>query len=615
MKKKKLLASLLVATLVSATVLSGCGKTEDKVDKKTTETAVPQVLNYYSSAEPETLDAQQISGQPDAVLANMFIEGLVRYSKEEGKYDPGVATKWSLDEATNTYTFELNKNAKWADGTVVTAKDFFFGWKLALDGGAAYAFMLTDYVVGAQEYADLTTESFFAGKDAKFSALVESRSAEKDKTKKAAIAAKVTEALKLMTAEQTTEFDAQKVDLWSKVGIKETNGNIEVKLSKVIPYFVGLTANPVYYPVNEAFYNAHPKDYALEAAGLNSNGPWKITEWKHDDNFTLQKNDEYWNKENIKLDTINIKVVKEIATRTNLLKTGLLDGSKIQANDLKDFQDKAVLDQYKLQDLSDMPDYTIFYVEFNQFSNEITSNENIRKAISLALDRKGLVESVTQGDMAALSLIPEFFPGLDKSFREENGMALIEDNQVEKAKEALKAGLAELKLEKLPVQDLLYDEGDNGKKQAEKTQSDLKAIGIDISIVPVAWSDKLKRLKAGDFGICLSGWGPDYADVMTFLDLFESTNGNNYGKYNNPAFDKLIIDAKKEADPKIRMGYLYEAEKILMEDMAVAPRYFRIAHSTFKNYLTGVVVRGIGPATDFYWASVDMEKKTAETAK
>jgi len=607
MKKKKILASLLVAVFVSTAVLAGCGKkTEVKKD------SVPQVLNYYTSAEPETLDAQQISGQPDAVIANMFIESLVRYSKQEGKYDPGVATKWTLDEANNTYTFELNKNAKWADGTAVTAKDFFFGWKLALDGGSPYAFMLTDYIVGAQEYADLTSESFYAGKDVTFSALVASRSAEKNKDKKAVLAANVSAALKLMPAAMKAEYDAQKKDLWSKVGIKETNGNIEIKLSQVVPYFVGLTANPVYCPVNEAFYNAHPTDYTLEAAGLNSNGPWKVTEWKHDDSFTLEKNANYWNKDNIKIDTIKLKVVKEVATRTNLLKTGALDGSAIQANDIKDFQDKAVLDQYKLQDLIDMPDYTIFYLEFNQFSNPITSNKNIRKAISLAMDRKGLVESVTQGDMAALSIIPEFFPGLKKSFREENGMALIEDNQPAKAKEALAAGLKELKLEKLPVQDVLFDQSDVGKKQAEKMQADLKAVGIDVNLVPVAWGDKLKRLKSGDFGICASGWGPDYVDVMTFLDLFESKNGNNYGKYNNPVYDKLIKDAKKEADPTKRMSYLYDAEKLLMADMVVAPKYFRVAHWTFKNYLTGVVNRGAGPATDFYWASVDMTAKNAK---
>jgi oligopeptide transport system substrate-binding protein len=610
MKKKKLVASLLVALFVSTSVLAGCSK-----EPKVVEDKAPQVLNYYTVDEPETLDAQQMTGSPDFQIANMFIESLVRFGKEEGKYEPGVAKKWSLDSSTNTYTFELNKDAKWADGTVVTANDFFFGWKLALDGNSQYGFMLTDYIEGALDYASLTSEGFYAETNAEFKALVDSRDAEKDKDKKSALSAKVTDALKAMPADVKATFDAKKKDLWSKVGIKENNGNIEIKLSRVCPYFVGLTANSVYCPVNEKFYNDHKNDYTLEASGLNSNGPWVVKEWKHKDSFTLEKNPNYWNKDSIKIDTIKLKVVIDVATRTNLLKTGALDGSAIQANDLKTFQDKAVLDQYKLQDLIDMPDYTVFYLEFNHFNNPITSNINIRKAISLAMDRKGLVENVTQGDLAALAVVPEYFPGLSKSFREENGKTLIEDKQIEAAKAALATGLTELKLDKLPTIDVLTNQSDIAKKQGEKLQSDLKEIGIDINLVPVAWGDKLTRLKAGTFGICASGWGPDYMDPMTYLDLFESTNGNNHGKYNNPAYDKLITDAKNEPDATKRMGYLYDAEKMLMTDMIVAPQYFRILHATFKDYIDGVVIRGAGPTVDFYWANVDMTKKNAEIAK
>ncbi|GCD11139.1 peptide ABC transporter substrate-binding protein [Clostridium tagluense] len=610
MKKKKLVASLLLALFVSTNVLSGCSKKPKVVESK-----APQVLNYYTVDEPETLDPQQMTGSPDFQIANMFIESLVRFGKEEGKYEPGVAKKWSLDTSTNTYTFELNKDAKWSDGTAVTANDFFFGWKLALDGNSQYAFMISDYIVGAQDYAALTSEGFYGESNAKFKALVDNRDAQKDKDKKSALAAKVTDALKAMPADLKTAFETKKKDLWSKVGIKENNGNIEIKLSKVCPYFVGLTANSVYCPVNEKFYNDHKSDYTLEAAGLNSNGPWMVKEWKHKDSFTLQKNPNYWNKSNIKIDTIQLKVVIDVATRTNLLKTGALDGSAIQANDLKTFQDKAILDQYKLQDLIDMPDYTVFYLEFNQFNNPITSNVNIRKAISLAMDRKGLVENVSQGDIAALAVVPEYFPGLSKSFREENGKTLFEDNQKDKAKAALAQGLSELKLAKLPTIDVLTNQSDIGKKQGEKLQSDLKEIGIDINLVPVAWGDKLTRLKAGTFGICASGWGPDYMDPMTYLDLFESKNGNNHGKYNNPNYDKLINNAKTESDAKKRMGYLYDAEKILISDMVIAPQYYRTLHSTFKNYLNGVVIRGAGPTVDFYWANVDMTKKNVEKAK
>lgn len=607
MKKKKLLTSLLVALFVSTTVLAGCTK-KDEVAKD----QVPQVLNYYTVDEPETLSAQLMTGSPEFQIVNMFMESLTRFGKEEGKYEPGVAKSWTYDEASKTWTFELNKDAKWVDGTAVTAKDFFFGWKLALDQQSQYGFMITDYIVGAAEYADLTLEGFYTEKDAAFKALVDSRDAEEDKDKKTALASKASAALKAIPEAIKTEFDAKKVDLWSKVGVKENEGNIEITLNSVVPYFVGLTANSVFCPVNEDFYNAHPDDYTLEAAGLNSNGPWVVKEWKHKDSFTLEKNPNYWNKDNIKIDTVNLKVVLDVATRTNLLKTGALDGSAIQANDLKDFQDKAILDQYKLQDLIDMPDYAVFYLEFNHFNNKVTQNSNIRKAITLAMDRKGLVENVTIGDNPALSLVPDFFPGLDKSFREENGMTLFEDNQKDSAKEALALGLKELKLDKLPMQDVLINQSDVGKKQGEKLQADLKDVGIDVNLVPVSWGDKLTRLHSGEFGICASGWGPDYMDPMTYLDLFESTNGNNHGMYNNADYDKLIRTAKKEEDAAKRMGYLYDAEKMLIADSVLAPQYARIMHITFKDYLNGVVIRGAGPTVDFYWADLDMTKKDAK---
>lgn len=609
MKKKKLITSILAAFFVSTVILAGCTKKEE-VEKPVAEQK-PQVLNYYTVDEPETLDAQLMTGSPEFQIVNMFMESLVRFGKEEGKYEPGVAKSWTYDEPSKTWTFELNKDAKWADGTAVTAKDFLFGWKYALDQQSQYGFMITDYVVGAADYAGLTLEGFYAGKDAKFKALVDSRDAEEDEAKLKTIAASVSEALKAMPEATKTEFDTTKADLWSKVGVKDNGGNVEVTLNSVVPYFVGLTANAVFCPVNEDFYKAHPDDYTLEAAGLNSNGPWVLKEWKHKDSFKLEKNPNYWNKENIKIDTVHLKVVTDVATRTNLLKTGAIDGSAIQANDLKAFQDKAVLDQYKLQDLIDMPDYAVFYLEFNHFNNKITQNANIRKAISLAQDRKGLVENVTMGDMAANSLVPEFFPGLEKSFREENGKTLFADD-VEAAKVALAAGLKELKLDKLPKLDVLISQSDVAKKIGEKFQSDLKQIGVDINLVPVAWGDKLARLKAGEFAISASGWGPDYMDPMTFLDLFESTNGNNHGLYNNPEYDKLIRSAKKEEDAAKRMGYLYEAEKMLIADSALAPQYARIMHITFRDYLNGVVIRGAGPTVDFYWADLDMAKKEAK---
>lgn len=618
MKSKKILAALLTLTL-GLSVLAGCNKNTNEPTTTDTPKAYtgPRIIDVVLGSEPQTLDAQKMYGAPDLVVANMFIEGLTRYSKEEGKYDPGVAKSWKYDQTSNTWTFELRKDAKWADGTPVTAQDFFTAWRIALDNQVPYIDMLQTNIVGAADYAALTKKGFLASKDTNFKALVDQRAKETDADKKKDLNAKINDALDKMADNLQADYKKAKDDLWSKVGVKEINGSIEIKLAVACPYFLALTSFPVYYPMNEKFYNDHKKagDYTLEASGLYANGPWIVKEWKHKDSISLEKNPNYWNKDAIKLDKINIKIVVDIATRTNLLKAGDIDAAGIQSDDLPVFQDKATRDQYHLQDIQDMPDYTSFYLEFNHFSNPITMNENIRKAIGYAMDNKGLTEKVSIGDMPAQAIIPEYFKGLNKSFREEAGKDLYEGRNIEKAKDFLKKGLEELKMDKLPTQDLLIDDGDFAKKQGEKMQSDLREVGIDVRLVPLTWGDKLTRLQNGDFGIMASGWGPDYLDPSTYLDLFESTNSNNNGQYNNPEYDKLVQAARKELDPAKRMNYFYQAEKLLIDHMVVVPRYYRIAHYAPKDYLTGVVLRGSGASTDYYWADVDMIRKMELTKK
>ena len=613
MKKQRLTALVLSGVMVLGVALTGCGK-DTKTPDKNANNGQKKVLDYYSSAEPETLDAQLMSGQPDMQIGNMFIEGLMRFGKEEGKYEPGVAESYSFDQAANAYTFKLNKNAKWSDGKQVTADDFFFAWRLALEEQTTYSFMLSQYIKGADEFSATTKKSFLTGKDAAFKALVDQAKAETNADKKKALNEQIAQRQEKMTDAEKAEYQKLKDDLWAKVGVKAEGDSLTVQLTGPTPFFIGLTAFPVYYPMNKEFYEKHKADnsYGLEAAGLYANGPWVVTEWKHKDSFKLVKNDNYWNKDNIKIDEMNLKIVDKVETRTNLLKTGQLDGSAIQAKDLPEFQDLATREQHKLQDMVDMPDYSVFYVDLNQFNNKYTMNVNIRKALMLAMNRTEFVEKINLGDRPALGIIPESFPGLSKSFREENGMELIKDNDKEQAKQLLAKGLQELGIKQLPALDMVIEESDISQKIAVKFQQDWKEIGITVNLVPVPWGEKLRRLKAGEFAIATSGWGPDYMDPMTFLDLFETGNGNNHGEFSNPEYDKLIQAARVETDAAKRMEMFYKAEKILMDNAAVAPQYFRIAHWVFKDYLTGVVNRGAGPTTDFYWADIDMDAKAGQ---
>jgi oligopeptide transport system substrate-binding protein len=622
MKSKKMLASVLTAVLVVSSALFGCDSKTSPSPTPAPNTGTtnepqkytgPKVLDYVIGDEPQTLDAQQMIGAPDMFALNFFMEGLTRSGKEEGKYEPGVAKSWTFNEAANSYTFELNKDAKWSNGDPVTAADFFFAWRLAMEESTPYSFML-QYIKGAPDYAAVTKKSFLLGKDADFKALNEKYKAETNSDKKKELKSQVSKRVESMTEAEQAEYKKVKDDLWAKVGAKEKDGKLEIQLDSPVPFFLGLTSFPIYYPMNEKFYNEHKKagDYTLEASGLLSNGPWVVKEWKHKESFKLVKNQNFWNKNNIKIDEVNLKVVNDISTRTNLLKTGKLDGAAIQSTDLKEFEDASVLNQYNLQPLVNLPDYTIFYIDFNQFNNKITQNINIRKAMAYAMDRKSFVEKINLGDEPALAVVPSHFLGLNKPFRDENGVALFEDNQKEKAKEFLAKGLQELGMKELPPMDMLIDTGDIAMKIAQKYQEDWKQVGITINLVPVPWSEKLSRLQSGDFGLCADGWGPDYLDPMTFLELFTSENGNNYGKYSNPKYDELITKASTEKDKTKRMGYFYEAEKILIQDMVVAPNYYRMAHWTYRKYLTGVVNRGIGANTDFYWADIDMNVKMAE---
>jgi ABC-type oligopeptide transport system, periplasmic component len=193
MKARKIAVTLL-ALVLTTSLFAGCKKSatdETKQSEKTAEqtektdsSAQKKVLDYYVADEPETLDAQKLSGQPDMFLVNMFVEGLTRFGKEEGKYEPGVAKEWKYDETTNSWTFTLRDDAKWSNGEKVTPADFFFSWRRALEEQTVYSFMISDYIKGADEYAATTKISYLAEKDAAFKALVEKRAAEKDAEKK-----------------------------------------------------------------------------------------------------------------------------------------------------------------------------------------------------------------------------------------------------------------------------------------------------------------------------------------------------------------------------------------------------------------------------------------------
>ncbi|MCM3719110.1 peptide ABC transporter substrate-binding protein [Fictibacillus phosphorivorans] len=556
MKKSKW-SLLLTLVLVLSMFLAACSGSGDKnnagekkggegeASKKPTE---PQVLNILDSEEIPSLDSSQATDSVSFEVLNNVMEGLYRLDKDN-KPTPGVAEKHEVSEDGTVYTFHLNPKATWSDGSKVTANDFVYAWRKALhpDTLSEYA-----YIMGPIKNANAIQ----------------------------------------------TDGDP----LFGKVeelGVKAVDeSTLEVTLEAPAPYFLGLTGFGTFYPQKEEFVKQQGDKYALEANTLLYNGPFVLNEWKHNEGWQYKKNDKYWDKENVKLDEINVKIVKDVATSVNLYETGQTDITGLSME---------YVDQYKdNEDLYTRGEATVFFLRLNQKS-EALKNVNIRKAIDMAYDKQSMVDVLlNNGSTPAYYLVPgEFTPGPDgEDFRKTNGD--FGGYDLEKAKELWAKGLEEIGKDSVELELLNYDT-DGAKQMGEffKNQLEKNLPGIKISIKAQPFKQKLDLESKGDYDFSYAGWGPDYQDPMTFLDMFVTNGAHNQMAYSNPEYDKLIEGAKKEADEEKRWQMMLDAEKILFEDQAISPLYQRGVTGLQKPYVKGLAHHLFGADVTYKWAYIE----------
>lgn len=500
-------------------------------------------LNFNLGTEPPEMDPQLSTDTSSFMILNSTIEGLVRYDKE-GKPAEGAATKWEVSTDGKTYTFTMRADNKWSNGDPVTAADFVYGFTRALDPATAsqYAYILYD-IKNAQKINEGTVA--------------------------------VTE-----------------------LGVKAVGTDkLVIELERPTPYFLSIAAFGTALPCNQKFFEANKDTYGAEAATLLYNGPFTISEWVHEDHMVLTKNPTYWNAKSIALDKIQVFMIADAATSKIKFFNKELDISGVAGVDMQEYIDKG----YKLSDYSDG---STFYLEFNT-ADKLMGNAKIRQAFSYAVDRKTYVEKVMKDhSIPALSLVPPILPGKKDSFRKEVG-DLLKDNDPAAAKKLLEEGLAEAGVAAADAKfTIIMDDGDLNKTRGAALQEMWKQnLGVNVEFQQMPFKARLQKMTDKDFQIVFAGWGPDYNDPMTFLDMFLTGNGNNHTGYSSAAYDKLINDAKIEADSSKRMDMLIAAEKMLMADMPIAPIYFRIRTWTAQTGIEGVVRRAIGGDPDFYWTT------------
>ncbi|EJR48304.1 peptide ABC transporter substrate-binding protein [Bacillus paranthracis] len=523
MKRKK--SHLMVMALVTSLLLTACNNKENKSDAESKK----QVLNVTVSEEIPSLDtAKTMDGTSAHVMQNIF-EGLYVLDNQDQPI-PAVAKSFKRSEDGKKYTFDLRKDAKWSNGDSVTANDFMFAWKRAINPETAsqYAYML------------------FYVKNAK-------------------------------------EINKGTVPL-AELGVKVINDyKLEVELEQPIPYFLQLLALPIYLPQHESFLKEQGKNYALEPSNLLYNGPFILEKWKHEQEFQLKKNATYWDEKKVKLDEINFQIVKDTMTAVNLYEAGNLDRVPINSQ---------FVDKYKGdKELHMSSEPAIAMLRFNE-KNSALANKKVRQAISFALNKEDFVAHfINNGAKPATGLVPvgHINEETGKDFREENGNLSLYD--VQSAKKNWEEAKKELGVEQVNFEFLTFEQ-DNAKRMAEYIKGDLEKNlqGLTIQIKQQPFKQKLQLEQTGDYDITMANWGPDYKDPISYLELFTTGNPNNKMSYSNPRYDELIKKAKTDLvlEPEKRWGALLEAEQVLLEDAAVAPLYHIGSAYVQKDYVKGI---------------------------
>lgn len=537
MKKRSLL--FLSMLLVLSMFLVACGG--NKEDNAGSNKEEKQELNININTEPPTLNPGLAEDSTSGTVLRQTFEGLSRINLK-GEAELAAAEDVKVSDDQKTYTFTL-RDAKWTNGDPVTAKDFEYAWKWALNpaNNSSYSYQLY-YLEGGQAFN-----------------------------------------------EGTGSEDA--------VGVKAIDDKtLEVKLVNPTPFFLELTAFYTYLPINSKIAEANP-DWANDAGdNYTTNGPFKMTEWSHSDKVVLEKNADYWDADTVKLDKITMIMVNDPNTEVSMFDNGELDWAGMPTGNLPQDALPALEKEGKLHT---QPIAGIYNYKLNT-TVEPFNNVNIRKAFALAINRKELIDNVAQGgQLPAMAIVPP-------TMFAENEKGYFKDNDVKKAKEYLQKGLEELgykDISELPAIGLSFNTDDGHQKIAQAVQDMWKKnLGVEVALDNQEWKVYIEKVTALDYNIARMGWLGDFNDAINFLELYYSaTGGNNDTGWENKEFQALLDQSATETDAAKRQDLLKQAEAIFMDEMPVIPVYFYTNNWVQNESLKDVAVSGLGDV-QFKWA-------------
>lgn len=541
MQKKKIVG-LVMALGLAGLFLTACGKQQT--------TSKQQELRLSASAPLDTIDISKATGYGQT--GNVF-ESFYRLGKN-GQPTAGLAKKATVSADGLTWTFTL-RDAKWSNGDQITAQDFVYSWRRSLTPKTASPYA---YLFSGVKNADAISK----GK---------------------------------LPVEQ--------------LGIKALdNKTVEISLEKPIAYFKVLMAYPLFGPQNQKVVEKYGKKYATNSKYMVYSGPFVIKNWTGtSDKWSFQKNPNYWDKKQVKLDKISYKVVSNPNTGYELYQQGKLDMTPLSSQQVKNYKNSSEFKQYPYS-------YVAFlaynFNATNAANKKALNNQNIRRALSLALDRKVLTKKVF-GDG---SQVPTGFVANDLAKNPQTGVDFAEEQAVAKtvaydanlAKKYWRKGLTETGLKELTFNILASSDTPTNDALTQYLQSQYTKVlpGLKVKVQNIPGKSALERARKGEFDIYVSGWGGDFNDPITFLQIPLTGTSYNYGNYSNSEYDRLIAKATNEdANDKLaRWNDLVEAAKLFNSQQGVSPLYQQTTAYLQKKRVKGIIHNTAGTQWNYKYA-------------
>jgi len=551
MKKRIIVAALAIA---GAMALSGCGGSKSGGAKSgdTTQTAAgKKILTIQLGPDVESIDPALNSAVDGANYILFAFDNLLKMDKD-GKVVPGLAEKYEVSDDQLTWTFHLRDGLKWSDGSALTADDFVYSWQRLVDPNVAAPYAQT--VLGMVEGYD--------------------------------------DAIGRPDADGNTTVDPDPTKLKVEAPDEKT---LIVHMAKPTPYFDKLAAFVSLSPVKKDVVEANPDGWSIDPKTYISTGPFKLTGWEPGSYLMFEKNENYWDADSIKLDGIKCLLMQDQNATFSAYESG-------DALMIKDVPTQEITTLKERSDFHIDPILGTYYLDLNTTLDEF-KDPKVREALSLALDRKYISETITSGTYTPASgFVSEGVTDWNGTAWQDNitdksAYINIDDHagNLAKAKELLKEAGYE---NGVGLPEMVYSTNDASyhKKIAEYLQQAWGELGLKVQVNIVEWKSFTPQRRSGNYQIARDGWVMDYNDPSNILELALTGNGNNNAKYSNPEFDALMSKAATEKDPQTRFGYLHQAEDFIMKDTAMVPLLY---YNDF--YLQSDKITGSWHSPDGFW--------------